>query len=131
MTEEHNNCGTPECCGVCDDRVYRDWGYYRVLAEGDGYTVKELVFKPSGVMSNQRHFHRAEHWQLIKGEIVFGVHIKEAPDSWDAPLGRWHEARNISGEEAVVIETWTGDKLDESDIERKESGYTQATKESN
>jgi len=116
---EHKDCGTENCCGDCGS-VVRKWGYYKVLAKTDKYVVKELNFKPGGVMSNQRHFGRKEHWFLIEGEIVFNGHIIEAPASWDVSVGSWHQARNISGERAVVIETWTGEKLDELDIERKE-----------
>jgi mannose-6-phosphate isomerase-like protein (cupin superfamily) len=101
--------------------IERKWGYYKVLAQTSDYVVKELNFKPSGIMSNQRHFGRAEHWFLIKGELVFNGKIIEAPYSLDVPVGTWHEARNISSDEAIVIETWTGETLDENDIERKES----------
>jgi len=110
--------------------IERKWGYYKVLAETDKYVVKELNFKPSGIMSNQRHFGRKEHWFLIEGEIVFNGKIIEAPASWDIPVGGWHQARNISDQPAVVIETWTGELLDENDIERKEDDSAETPQKS-
>ena len=100
------------------NKVERDWGHYTVLHQDSDYVVKRLVFKPSGVMSNQRHSGRAEHWFLAKGELVFNGKIKEAPCSFDVSLGTWHRAENISDKDTEVIEIWTGPLLDESDIER-------------
>ena len=100
-------------------RIRRDWGTYEVLVEEDNYVVKRLIFKPNGVMNNQRHSGRSEHWFLVEGEIVFNGKIYQAPASWDVPVGSWHRAENISKEDAVVIETWTGQLLSEDDIERE------------
>ena len=37
----------------------RPWGYYKVLYEGEGYKVKELVINPHSSLSMQRHEHRS------------------------------------------------------------------------
>ena len=49
--------------------VEKDWGYYIVLLEGNGYLVKELTIKPGKYLSNQRHQHRKEEWLVVSGSI--------------------------------------------------------------
>ena len=48
--------------------VIREWGHYIVLHEGDGFTVKELVINPHSKLSMQRHRHRSETWNIVKGK---------------------------------------------------------------
>ena len=43
-----------------------------------------------------------------------------AGQSVDIPKGTWHKATNVGKETAKVIEVWLGDKLEESDIERRD-----------
>jgi mannose-6-phosphate isomerase-like protein (cupin superfamily) len=40
--------------------------------------------------------------------------------SVDIPKETWHRATNVGKESAKVIEVWLGDKLEESDIERRD-----------
>ncbi|MDR2109035.1 MAG: mannose-1-phosphate guanylyltransferase/mannose-6-phosphate isomerase, partial [Coriobacteriales bacterium] len=48
-------------------RVYRPWGYYQVLDEAPGYKVKLITVLPDKSLSLQRHFHRSEHWVVVRG----------------------------------------------------------------
>jgi mannose-1-phosphate guanylyltransferase/mannose-6-phosphate isomerase len=48
-------------------RIYRPWGYYQSIDNGDRYQVKRIVVKPGGRLSLQKHFHRAEHWVVVRG----------------------------------------------------------------
>ena len=48
-------------------RIYRPWGYYQRIDAGMRYQVKRLVVKPGCKLSLQKHFHRAEHWVVVKG----------------------------------------------------------------
>ncbi len=53
-------------------RSYRPWGYYQSVDRGSRYQVKRIVVKPGAQLSLQKHFHRAEHWIVVKGtaEVV-------------------------------------------------------------
>src|SRR5581483_985753 len=48
-------------------RVHRPWGYYESIDMGDRFQVKRIVVVPGGILSLQRHRHRAEHWVVVKG----------------------------------------------------------------
>ena len=45
----------------------RPWGSFKVLHEGPGFKVKEIVVAPGGRLSLQSHRHRAEHWVVVAG----------------------------------------------------------------
>lgn len=111
--------------------VYRQWGYYKVLEDGDGYAVKRLVILPGRSLSDQKHFKRQEHWVVVSGElsIVLEGHddngkelfVLEHTQSIDIELGVWHRPYNDGNAEVMVIETWLGDSTEE-DIERRHHG---------
>ena len=48
-------------------RVYRPWGYYQWIDGGERHQVKRIVVKPGHRLSLQKHFHRAEHWIVVRG----------------------------------------------------------------
>ena len=48
-------------------RIFRPWGYYQSIDAGGRYQVKRIVVKPGERLSLQMHFHRAEHWIVVKG----------------------------------------------------------------
>ena len=52
---------------VAHNRVYRPWGFYESLIQGDRFQVKRIVVTPGGNLSLQKHFHRAEHWVVVNG----------------------------------------------------------------
>ena len=47
--------------------VFRPWGSYDSIDNGDRFQVKRLSVKPGGVLSLQMHHHRAEHWIVVQG----------------------------------------------------------------
>ncbi len=55
-------------------RIYRPWGYYQGVDTGSRYQVKRIVVKPNAKLSLQKHFHRAEHWVVVRGtaEVTVG-----------------------------------------------------------
>jgi len=109
--------------------TYREWGHYRVLYEGIGYKVKELVIKPFSKLSMQRHEHRSELWNLVSGSAE--IHIGQGEDQMIYQLdaqkshliqkGDWHMGCNMTDTPAHIVEIWRGDSehLTEEDIERK------------
>ena len=108
-----------------NSRVERNWGHYKVLYEGDGFKVKELVINPHSSLSMQRHFHRSETWNLVSGNakvIVDDKTIELTPNNGvTIPVESWHKGINASDKPAHIIEIWKGEtnKLTEDDIERK------------
>ena len=113
------------------DVVERQWGYYKVLHEGDGYSVKELTILPGKSLSDQRHFKRGEHWLVVKGKLFVAISDQSEMNSFIAireaqfannslfiPIETWHRPYNDGTEPVVVIETWLGDSTEE-DIEKR------------
>ena len=103
----------------------RPWGYYKVLYEGEGYKVKELVINPHSSLSMQRHEHRSESWNLVSGSacvILNGekVQLEKDKDIF-IPKNTWHKGINESDNPAHIIEIWRGESslLNENDIERR------------
>jgi len=116
------------------ERGDRPWGHYLVLHEDAGYKVKQFVVKPGSRLSLQRHRHRAEHWQVVRGEAVVtrGKEIVRLlpGGSIDIPLGALHRVENVGKETLVVIEVQMGEYLGEDDIERFEDDYGRDVTES-
>jgi mannose-1-phosphate guanylyltransferase/mannose-6-phosphate isomerase len=48
-------------------RIYRPWGYYQDVDIAPRYRVKRIVVKPGSKLSLQKHYHRSEHWVVVKG----------------------------------------------------------------
>jgi mannose-1-phosphate guanylyltransferase len=47
--------------------VYRPWGKYDSIDNGERYQVKRITVKPGAKLSVQMHHHRAEHWIVVSG----------------------------------------------------------------
>lgn len=108
-------------------RSYRPWGYYQSIDNGPRYQVKRIVVKPGAALSLQKHFHRAEHWVVVKGiaEVTRGnelvlVHENE---SIYLPIGVVHRMANPGKIDLELIEVQTGSYLGEDDIIRIEDVY--------
>src|SRR4030043_1281126 len=53
--------------------TYRPWGSYTVLEEGERYKIKRVVVNPGARLSLQKHFHRSEHWVVVKGTAMVTI----------------------------------------------------------
>ncbi len=108
-------------------RVYRPWGSYESLVEGDQFQVKRIIVKPGERLSLQMHHHRAEHWVVVKGtaEVVRGEEtmILSEDQSTYIPLGTKHRLSNPGVIPLELIEVQTGSYLGEDDIVRFEDVY--------
>ncbi len=111
-------------------RMYRPWGYYQSIDNGARYQVKRIVVKAGGALSLQKHFHRAEHWIVVKGiaevtrnEEVILVHENE---SIYLPIGCTHRMINPGKIDLELIEVQVGSYLGEDDIIRIEDVYNRA-----
>jgi mannose-1-phosphate guanylyltransferase/mannose-6-phosphate isomerase len=108
-------------------RVHRPWGYYESIDMGERFQVKRIVVVPGGILSLQKHRHRAEHWVVVKGtaevtvnETVKNVHENE---SIFIPIGSVHRKANKGKNALELFEVQTGSYLGEDDIERIEDVY--------
>ncbi len=107
--------------------AFRPWGSYTVLEEGERYKIKRITIKPGKRLSLQRHYHRSEHWVVVKGtaKVYYdGKEILLRPgESTFIPAGIFHRLENPGKVELEVIETQIGEYLEEDDIERIEDDY--------
>jgi mannose-1-phosphate guanylyltransferase / mannose-6-phosphate isomerase len=108
-------------------RGYRPWGFYQSLDSGSRFQVKRIVVKPGGTLSLQKHYHRAEHWVVVRGaaEVTIGEEKKiiSENESTYIPQGALHRLRNPGKIDLELIEVQTGSYLGEDDIERFEDIY--------
>lgn len=108
-------------------KVYRPWGWYDSIDEGENFKVKRIQVKPGASLSLQVHHHRAEHWVVVKGiaEVTNGeaVNTLQKNQSTYIPKGQTHRLKNIGTEALEIIEVQSGDYLGEDDIVRLEDGY--------
>lgn len=111
-------------------RSYRPWGYYQSVDFGARYQVKRIVVKPGARLSLQKHFHRAEHWIVVKGtaEVTRDgeVHLVHENESIYLPIGCVHRMANPGRIDLELIEVQTGSYLGEDDIVRLQDVYNRA-----
>ena len=108
-------------------RVYRPWGYYEGLDNGERFQVKRIMVKPGSKLSLQMHHHRAEHWVVVSGtaRIVRGEEtlLLSENESTFIPLGTRHRLENVGKVPLHLIEVQSGSYLGEDDIVRFEDDY--------
>jgi mannose-1-phosphate guanylyltransferase/mannose-1-phosphate guanylyltransferase/mannose-6-phosphate isomerase len=118
--EGHPAATTPQ-------RVYRPWGFYQSVDNGERYQVKHISVNPGASLSLQRHAKRSEHWVVVNGtaEVVCGEETKimHENESIFIPLGAVHRLANPGDTPLRIIEVQTGSYLGEDDIERLEDVY--------
>lgn len=108
-------------------KVYRPWGYYESLDDGERFQVKRITVKPGGNLSLQLHHHRAEHWIVVKGTalVIKGedeLLVTENQSTY-IPLGIKHRIHNPGQIDLELIEVQTGSYLGEDDIIRFKDIY--------
>jgi mannose-1-phosphate guanylyltransferase/mannose-6-phosphate isomerase len=114
-------------------RIYRPWGYYQSIDSGPRYQVKRIVVSPGRQLSLQKHFHRAEHWVVVKGtaQVTRGAEdvMVHENESVYLPLGVVHRLVNPGKIDLELIEVQTGSYLGEDDIVRIEDVYHRPSKD--
>jgi len=107
--------------------VFRPWGSYDSIDNGERFQVKRLVVKPGASMSLQLHHHRAEHWIVVSGtaRITRGeeTFLLEENQSTYIPVGTKHRIENPGMITLHIIEVQSGSYLGEDDIVRFEDKY--------
>lgn len=109
-------------------RDYRPWGYIEAIDAGDRFAVKRLVVDPGGVLSLQRHQHRAEHWVVVNGTATIELEgekerLLTIDQSAYVPLGTVHRLSNRGRIPLELIEVQSGAYIGDDDVERLEDVY--------
>ncbi|NDP61468.1 mannose-1-phosphate guanylyltransferase/mannose-6-phosphate isomerase [Polaromonas sp.] len=108
-------------------KVSRPWGSYDSIDMGERFQVKRIVVKPGGTLSLQKHYHRAEHWIVVKGtaKVTRGdeTFLLTENQSTYIPIGELHRLHNPGKTHLEMIEVQSGSYLGEDDIERYEDNY--------
>ena len=108
-------------------KVYRPWGHYEAIDQGDGYQVKRLVVDAGKRISLQRHQHRSEHWVVVRGSARVTLETTTfdlaTNESTYIAAGAIHRLENAGFQPLEVIEVQTGTYLGEDDIERFEDDF--------
>ena len=109
------------------NRVYRPWGFYESLIQGERFQVKRIVVNPGHKLSLQKHFHRAEHWVVVNGTALVTrdaeVLMVRENESIYLPLGCVHRMENPGRIPLTLIEVQSGSYTGEDDIVRIEDTY--------
>lgn len=107
--------------------VFRPWGSYDSIENGERFQVKRLKVKPGATLSLQMHHHRAEHWIVVSGtaRITRGeeVFLLEENQSTYIPIGAKHRIENPGMIPLHIIEVQSGSYLGEDDIVRFDDRY--------
>jgi mannose-1-phosphate guanylyltransferase/mannose-6-phosphate isomerase len=108
-------------------RMYRPWGWYQRIDLGPRFQVKRIYVKPGGRLSLQKHYHRAEHWIVVKGTAEVTVDDKvlvlHENDAAQIPIGSVHRLVNPGLIPLEIIEVQVGSYTGEDDIVRLEDSY--------
>ena len=108
-------------------RVYRPWGWYESIEQGQGFQVKRIMVAPGACLSLQYHEHRAEHWVVVRGlaEVTRDRQVFQLEEDASTYIPRRspHRLANPGTEALEIIEVQSGDYLGEDDIVRLEDSY--------
>lgn len=111
-------------------RVYRPWGDYESIDEGHRFQVKRITVKPGEKLSLQMHYHRAEHWIVVKGTAIVECNGEEKllteNQSTFIPIGATHRLTNPGKMPLELVEVQSGAYVGEDDIVRFEDNYGRA-----
>jgi mannose-1-phosphate guanylyltransferase / mannose-6-phosphate isomerase len=120
---KENNCKEIE-----DSLIgYRPWGTYEILINTPTYKVKKIMVYPGSKLSLQSHYHRAEHWVVVKGlaKVINGekeLFLRENESTFIASLST-HRLENPGKINLELIEVQTGNYMEEDDIVRYDDIY--------
>ena len=108
-------------------RMYRPWGWYQRIDCGTRFQVKRIMVKPGHRLSLQKHYHRAEHWVVVRGtaEVTVNdeVSLRHENEAAYLPIGSVHRLFNPGKIPLELIEVQVGSYTGEDDIVRFEDGY--------
>jgi len=108
-------------------RVFRPWGWYKLIQDGPRFQVKEIMVEPGHRLSKQVHYHRAEHWIIVSGTARVTrddeTFLLTEDQSTYIPHNVKHSLENPGKIQLRMIEVQSGSYLGEDDIVRFEDNY--------
>ncbi len=108
-------------------RVHRPWGTYENIDVESRFQVKRIMVKPGASLSLQMHYHRSEHWIVVKGTAQITrdeeTYLMTENQSTYIPLGIKHRLANPGKVPLEIIEIQSGAYLGEDDIVRFDDVY--------
>ena len=108
-------------------KVHRPWGSYDGIENGERFQVKRIVVDPGASLSLQMHYHRAEHWIVVRGtaRVTRGdeTYLLTENESTYIPPGTRHRLENPGKLPLELIEVQSGAYLGEDDIVRFDDVY--------
>ena len=120
--------GRVEC--LAHRKVHRPWGSYDGIESGERFQVKRIVVDPGAALSLQMHYHRAEHWIVVRGtaKVTRGeeTFLLTENESTYIPPGTRHRLENPGKLPLEIIEVQSGAYLGEDDIVRFDDEYGRA-----
>jgi len=107
--------------------VHRPWGKYEVLIDNPLHKAKKITVYPGEKLSLQAHYHRAEHWIVVRGiaKVTLGeeeIYLRENESTFIPALTK-HRLENPGKINLEMIEVQTGNYMEEDDIIRYEDIY--------
>jgi len=119
-------------CAMIPTKVARPWGSYETIGDGQRYQVKHIIVDPGETLSLQMHYHRSEHWVVVRGsaKVTVGdeVSILQENESTYIPAGTRHRLANPGKVPLELVEIQCGPYLGEDDIVRFDDQYGRADK---
>lgn len=107
--------------------IQRPWGSYTILEEGERYKIKRILVQPLQKLSLQLHYHRSEHWVVVKGTAKVTLDDKEIlvheNESIYVEKSTMHRLENPGKVPLELIEVQVGEYVGEDDIVRFEDIY--------
>lgn len=101
-------------------KAYRPWGHYVSLQKSSTYRLKNISLKPKKELSLQKHYHRNEHWIVVKGIALIQIEdqkmLLKINESTYIPSGKKYKISNPGIIDLVLIEIQIGEYLHEDDV---------------
>ncbi len=108
-------------------RAYRPWGHIEQTDSGHRYRVSHVKVEPGHRISLQQHYHRSEHWIVVRGTATVTIEdqtrLLTENESVYIPIGKPHRLANEGQIPLELIEIQTGSYLGEDDIVRLHDDY--------
>ena len=106
---------------------HRPWGSFTVLEEGERYKIKRIVVLPQERLSLQMHYHRSEHWVVVKGtaKVTIGEEEQLIHENEGIYISKSqvHRLENPGKVPLELIEVQVGEYVGEDDIVRLSDIY--------
>lgn len=107
--------------------VYRPWGQYTALDSSERYQIKRVVVNPGQQLSLQMHYHRSEHWVVVRGTALVTIdgtdRLVHENESAYVPKSVRHRLANPGKVPLELIEVQNGEYVGEDDIVRFDDVY--------